>query len=70
MLSIINIIALDIGNEALTVSIPNNEWIIEFIGINNNNEIPTPNNPEQSPIINVSALNTWDILCFDAPIAR
>ena len=70
MLSIINIIAAGIGNEALTVLESNTEWIIAFIGINNNNEIPTPNNPEQSPMINVSALNTWDILCFDAPIAR
>ena len=58
MLSIINIIAAGIGNEALTVLESNTEWIMEFIGINNNNEITTPNNPEQSPMINVSALNT------------
>jgi len=70
MLSIINPIALDSGNEALIVSKFNTEWIIELIGINNNAEIPTPSKPEQSPIINVSALNTWEILCFDAPIAR
>ena len=40
-----------------------------MIGIVSNIVIPIPNNPEISPTINVSALNTLDMSFLDAPIA-
>ena len=39
-------------------------WITLLIGINNNNDTPTPINPDKSPIINVSALKIFEIFLF------
>ena len=69
-LKTISKIPLPKGRAALTVSVPVRVWIIEFIGIKSNNVIPIPRVPEHIPIINVYALKTWEILCFEAPIAR
>ena len=41
-----------------------------FIGIVSTIETPTPKAPEISPIITVSALNTWLMFRLDAPRAR
>ena len=32
--------------------------------------MPIPKIPAKAPVMNVSALNTFEILCFEAPIAR
>lgn len=57
-------------NCAVILLIPDTLWITEFIGIMRINDINIPSMPEQQPIINVSALNTWEILRLDAPSAR
>ena len=41
--------------------------MIALPGINNKHAVPTPINPEQRPIINVSAVNTCDTLRLLAP---
>ena len=43
--------------------------MIAFVGTNNISVITMPNKPAKAPVINVSALNTFDTLCFEAPIA-
>ena len=48
----------------------NKACMIALPGINNKHAVPTPINPEQRPIINVSAVNTCDTLRLLAPIAR
>ena len=51
-------------------SIPEKWWIAIFVGISNISVIPIPITPETLPTIKVSALNTRDTSCFDAPMAR
>ena len=69
-LNTISIKALDTGKYALTSVVPNKACMIALPGINNKHAVPTPINPEQRPIINVSAVNTCDTLRLLAPIAR
>jgi len=64
------VIALSAGKTVLISFDAVTACIIMLLGINNNNDIPIPKQPEQSPIINVSALNTCEIFLLDAPIAR
>ena len=68
ILIITNITPAFAGTTAFTLT-PVIACIPALIGIVNNTVIPIPSNPEISPTINVSALNTLDISFFEAPIA-
>lgn len=57
-LRIISRIALPTGRTALIPVEPVRAWITALPGINRSKVIPIPINPEQSPTIKVSALNT------------
>lgn len=57
ILNIIKITPAVTGSEAVTSTPFEIELIIWFVGINNNNVIPTPIKPARVPTINVSALN-------------
>ena len=60
ILIITSIIPAFVGTTAFTLT-PVIECITALIGIVSNIVIPIPNNPEISPTINVSALNTLDM---------
>jgi glycosyltransferase involved in cell wall biosynthesis len=46
------------------------EWMSMLPGISSSRHRPTPITPEHIPIMKVSALNTSETLCLDAPMAR
>ena len=58
------------GREPLIAVVPAIEWISALPGISKSSVKTMPSTPAHRPIKNVSALNTWEMLCFDAPIAR
>jgi hypothetical protein len=70
MLIIISTKEAFIGSFAERSVIPVSAWIIALIGISVSSDTPIPSKPEQQPIIKVSALNTCEILRFEAPRAR
>ena len=69
-LNAIRITALIAGNVAFTSAEPKRERRSALHGIKIKQDIPTPSVPDNNPTIPVSALNTCEILCFDAPMAR
>lgn len=66
----IRIMAETTGREALISVVPAREWIKALPGISRSRVKPMPMSPAQRPMIKVSALNTWEILCLEAPMAR
>ena len=57
------------GSCALKFGIPVSACNIALIGIHKRYVTSTPSNPEENPIITVSALNILETFFFDAPIA-
>ena len=57
------------GSTALTSVVFARLWIIALTGIIRSSVNPIPISPAHSPIIKVSALNTWETFRFDAPMA-
>ena len=70
MLSIISTKALNTGSDAFTSVVSATLWMTALHGISSRRVIPIPISPANSPMINVSALNTCEIFFFEAPIAR
>ena len=70
MLITIRITAAPAGSTARTESVPTRCAMIELIGNVSSTEMPTPIRPAQKPMMNVSALNTCEMLRFEAPSAR
>ena len=58
------------GSTAVTLVVPAMEWMSMLPGISSSRHRPTPITPEHIPIMKVSALNTSETLCLDAPMAR
>ena len=58
------------GSTAVTLLVPAMEWMSMLPGISSSRHRPTPITPEHRPMMKVSALNTSETLCLDAPMAR
>lgn len=69
ILKIIRITAELTGNDALTSTSPVSLPITELTGIVNNIDTTIPSTPDNNPMRKVSALNTCEILAFEAPMA-
>ena len=65
-----SVTAVGTDRKALTAVVSARAWMMALMGISSSSVKPMPIRPAHSPMMNVSALNTCETLCRDAPMAR
>lgn len=68
--SAIKITAYTVGGATVSAPMPGRLSCTALMGIFGNEDTPTPSKPAQMSTMNVSALNTCETLCLNAPNAR